>query len=60
MLVAAQQVVEWLTRRGDLETAFEVEGVLPPQLDTERDEDRALLAEHDVDVDALHSELAGS
>lgn len=57
MLVAAQQVVDWLTERGGLETAFEVEGVLPPQLDTSRDEDRAILAEH-VDVDALLADLA--
>jgi len=58
MRVEAQQVVEWLTARGDLETAFEIEGILPPHLDIDRDEDRQLLAQHDVEIDALLTDLA--
>jgi hypothetical protein len=58
MLVESHQVVAWLTRTGDLETAFEVEGVLPPHLDTDKDDHRALLREHGVDVDRMLTELA--
>lgn len=36
VLVEAQQIVEWLTRKGDVATAFEAEGVLPPHVDTDR------------------------
>jgi hypothetical protein len=57
MHVEAQRVVEWLTARGDLETAFEVEGALPPHLDIENEEHRDLLAQHGVPVDALVAEL---
>ena len=60
MRVEAQRVVEWLTARGDLETAFEVEGALPPHLDTEREEHRDLLAQHGVPVDALVDDLGAA
>jgi hypothetical protein len=58
MHVEAHELVAWLTRRGDLETAFEVEGALPPHLDTDTEEHRALLSEHGVDVDLLHADFA--
>ena len=35
MLVEAQHIVEWLSGQGDLETAFDIEGVLPPHVDTD-------------------------
>jgi len=57
MLVEAHQVVSWLTSTGDLETAFEVEGVLPPHLDTDSDDHRTLLRQHDVDVDRMVADL---
>lgn len=61
MRVESHQLVAWLTNRGDLETAFEVEGVLPPHLDTDSEEHRALLSQHGVDIDLLQTELgAGS
>ncbi len=58
MFVETQRVVEWLTARGDLDVAFEVEGVLPPHLDTDSPEHRELLASHGVPVDDLVSDLA--
>ncbi len=60
MHVEAQKVVEWLTTRGDLETAFEVEGVLPPHIDTESDAHRQLLDQHGVPVDDLVAELGAA
>ena len=57
MHVEAQRVVEWLTARGDLETAFEVEGALPPHLNIDNQEHRDLLAQHGVPVDDLVDEL---
>ena len=60
MRVEAQRVVEWLTARGDLETAFEVEGALPPHLDTGSEEHRDLLARHGVPVDALVDDLGAA
>lgn len=60
MHVEAQRVVEWLTARGDLETAFEVEGALPPHLDTDSEEHRKLLVQHGVPVDALVDELGAT
>ena len=59
MHVEAQQVVEWLTSTGDVETAFGIEGALPPHLDTEAEEHRRLLTEAGVDVDALQRDLRG-
>lgn len=60
MHVEAQRVVEWLTARGDLETAFEVEGALPPHLDTENEQHRDLLARHGVPVDELVDDLGAA
>jgi hypothetical protein len=55
MQLEVQEIVEWLARKGRVETAFEVEGALPPHVDTERD--RALLSEAGLDVDELVSEV---
>ncbi len=55
MQLEVQEIVEWLARKGRVETAFEVEGVLPPHVDTERDRD--LLREAGLDVDELVSEV---
>lgn len=55
MQLEVQEIVEWLARKGRLETAFEVEGALPPHVDTERD--RNLLREAGLDVDELVSDV---
>jgi len=56
MLLQTQEVVEWLATQGDLETAFEVEG-LPPEVDT--DQDREVLVQCGVDVEALIASVQG-
>ena len=55
MKLEVQEIVEWLAGKGRLETAFEVEGTLPPHVDTERDRD--LLREAGLDVDELVSDV---
>lgn len=57
MLVEAQHIVEWLSGQGDLETAFDIEGVLPPHVDTDNETHRALLTSSGVDVDAMLTQL---
>ena len=51
MLLPKQEIIEWLAKNGDPETAFEVEASLPEQVDT--DQDRELLAQHGVDIESL-------
>lgn len=52
VLVKKQDLIEWLVRNGDEATAFEIDGShIPQEIDT--DTDRDLLAEYEIDVDAL-------
>jgi hypothetical protein len=51
LLLPKQEIIEWLAKNGDPETAFEVEANLPEQVDT--DQDRELLAQVGVDVESL-------
>ena len=51
MQLPAQHVIEWLVKNGRESTAWDIEGKLPPTIDTDRDRD--LLAEHDIDVESL-------
>ena len=57
MRVPAQRVVEWLTDSGEMETAFEVEGAVPPLVDTDVADQREMLVRAGVDVDALEATL---
>ena len=51
MLLPKQEIIEWLAKNGDPETAFDVEASLPEEVDT--DQDRELLAQHGVDIESL-------
>lgn len=52
VLVKKQDLIEWLVKNGDEATAFDIEGShVPQEIDT--DTDRDLLAEYEIDVDAL-------
>jgi|SoiMetStandDraft_5_1073268.scaffolds.fasta_scaffold517040_1 endonuclease YncB( thermonuclease family) len=52
VLVKKQDLIEWLVKNGDEAKAFDIEGShVPQEIDT--DTDRDLLAEYEIDVDAL-------
>lgn len=52
VLVKKQDLIEWLVKNGDEATAFDIEGShIPQEIDTDTDQD--LLAEYEIDVDAL-------
>lgn len=51
MIVGKQEIIEWLVANDDEQNAWEVEGVLPEQLDT--DQDRELLEKYGVNVASL-------
>lgn len=57
MRVPAQRVIEWLTDSGQVEVAYEVEGAVPPLVDTDLADQRQALARAGVDVDALEEAL---
>ena len=58
MLIRKPDIIEWLIEAGDHKNAFEVEGALPEQVDT--DQDRELLEAYGVDVDAVAAQSRGT
>ena len=58
MLIRKQDIIEWLIEAEDDKNAFEVEGALPEQVDT--DQDRELLETYGVDVDAMIARRRGT
>lgn len=52
MLLSKQDLIEWLVKTGDEAKAWDLEGPhFPQEVDTE--EDRELLAQYGIDVEAL-------
>jgi len=51
MIVERWEIVEWLVEAGDEKNAWEADGALPEQLDTEQD--RELMEKHGVNIESL-------
>jgi len=55
MIVAKREIIEWLVETGDERNAWEADGTLPEQVDTEQD--RELLGKRGVNVESLLNRL---
>ena len=51
MIVEKREIIEWLVETGDEQNAWEADGALPEQVDTEQD--RELLGNHGVNIESL-------